>query len=50
MSAWISLEGKVAIMTGIGKTIAKILAEAGAGVAFASRKMENLEAPRPDPD
>lgn len=30
-----------------GKTIAKILAEAGAGVAFASRRMEKLEAPAP---
>lgn len=47
MSVSISLQGKVALVTGggrgIGKAVARRFVEAGADVVLASRKMENLE-------
>jgi len=44
---FLSLEGKIALITGasrgIGKAVALAFADAGAHVAIASRKLEDLE-------
>ncbi|MGQ9654051.1 MAG: SDR family NAD(P)-dependent oxidoreductase, partial [Thermodesulfobacteriota bacterium] len=46
-TSYLSLEGKVALVTGasrgIGEAIALTFADAGADLAISSRKMENLE-------